>query len=76
MVFPFTTVFDETWDEEWHKDWRSITEIFDTIDYLEQLFDGIEVSKLRRLTQEKMILDLRKYSYSLTKVIREKYSED
>lgn len=73
MVFPYTTVFDETWDEEWAKDWHKITEIFENIDQLEELFDGLDVSILRELTQKKLIIDLKKYAYSLSKVIIEKY---
>ena len=73
MVFPYTTVYDEVWDEEWSEDWRKITDMFATIDHLEDIFKGLEVSILRDLTQQKLILDLKKYAYSLSKVIIEKF---
>ncbi|MHA1672655.1 MAG: hypothetical protein ACTSYI_03425 [Promethearchaeota archaeon] len=73
MVFPYTTVYDEVWDEEWSEDWRKITDIFETIDHLEDLFEGLEVSVLRELTQQKLILDLKRYAYSLSKVIIDKF---
>ena len=73
MIFPYTTMYDETWDSEWSEDWRKITDIFETIDHLEDLFEGLYVSVLRELTQKKLILDLKKYAYSLSKVIIEKF---
>lgn len=73
MVFPYKTVYDEAWDEEWAEDWRKITEIFQKIDELEILFNSLYVSVLRELTQQKLIIDLKKYAYSLSKVIIDKY---
>ncbi|MHA1775634.1 MAG: hypothetical protein DRO88_05495 [Promethearchaeia archaeon] len=73
MVFPYKTVYDEAWDEEWAADWKKITEIFEKIEELEQLFNSLYVSVLRELTQQKLILDLKKYAYSLSKVIIDKY---
>ena len=74
FVFPYKTVYDENWDREWAEDWRKIEEIFATINRLESLFNGLQVSVSRELTQKKLILDLQKYAYSLSKVICEKYS--
>ena len=72
-IHPYKTVFDEPWDYEWAEDWSKISEIFTTIDDLERQFNGLEVSVLRELTQRKLILDLQKYAYSLSKVIVDKY---
>ena len=73
LLFPYTTVYDEVWDEEWSEDWRKITDMFATIDHLEDIFEGLEVSIMRDLTQQKLILDLKKYAYSLSKIIIEKF---
>ncbi len=74
MQFPYKTVFDEPWDDEWADDWHQVSEIFDTIARLENQFNQLSVSVLRELTQKKMILDLQRYVYSLSKVIIEKYT--
>jgi len=73
--FPYKTVMDEPWDALWAEDWHKIEEIFDTIANLEGLFNSLEVSILREFTQKKLILDLQKYAYSLSKVIREKFAD-
>lgn len=75
LTFPYKTVFDEPWDYEWAEDWSKISEIFDTIDRLEELFEDLNVSYLRQLTQQKIIIDLQKYAYSLSKIISDKYTE-
>ena len=66
---------DTFWDEEWAIDWINITEIFNTIEKLENLFDEMDVSILRQLSQKKLILGLQHYAYSLSKVIEQKYAE-
>ncbi len=71
--FPYKTLYDEAWDSEWAEDWGKIREIFQIIDRLDTLFQKLDVSVLRELTQQKLILDLKKYAYSLSKVIEEKY---
>ena len=73
-VFPYTTIGDEPWDSEWAEDWRKITAIFETIDKLEAQFKALDVSVLRELSQKKLIIDLKKYAYSLSKVIEHKYA--
>ena len=73
MIFPYKTVNSEPWDQEWSEDWRKITEIFAHIDRLEELFNSLDVSILRELTQKKIIIDLQKYAYSLSKIIEQKY---
>ncbi|MBN2157014.1 MAG: hypothetical protein JW776_13305 [Candidatus Lokiarchaeota archaeon] len=60
-------------DTEWSRDWSKITEVFDTIEYLESLFDSFEVSYLRELQQQMLILNLKKYAWSLQGLIVEKY---
>jgi hypothetical protein len=72
--FPYKTVNDEPWDSEWANDWQKIRAIFDHIDALEDLFNQLDVSILRELTQKKIIIDLQKYAYSLSKIIDQKYS--
>lgn len=62
-------------DTEWARDWSKITEVFDTIDYLEDLFKSFAVSYLRELQQQMLILNLKKYAWSLQGLILEKYSE-
>lgn len=65
-----------TWDKEWAEDWQKIVEIYRTIEHLEDLFNQLDVSDLRRLTQKQFIINLQKYAYSLLKGIAEKYAED
>lgn len=74
-VHPYKTVFDEEWDFEWAADWNKVSAIFTTIDDLERQFGALDVSVLRELTQRKLILDLQKYAYSLSKVIVDKYQD-
>ena len=74
LIFPYKTVQDEKWDQEWSEDWVKIRAIFDHIDALEDLFNSLDVSILRELTQKKIIIDLQKYAYSLSKMIEIKYS--
>ncbi|MHA1521654.1 MAG: hypothetical protein ACTSVZ_07805 [Promethearchaeota archaeon] len=73
LIFPYTTMYDEAWDSEWAEEWKKITDIFNTIDHLEDLFEGLYVSVLRELSQKKLILDLKKYAYSLSKVMVDKF---
>jgi hypothetical protein len=61
-------------DTEWARDWSKITEVFDTIDYLEELFKSFEVTYLRELQQQMLILNLKKYAWSLQGFIVEKYN--
>jgi hypothetical protein len=64
-----------TWDKEWAEDWQKVVEIYKTIEHLEHLFDQLDVSEFRKLTQRQMIINLQKYAYSLLKLIQEKYAE-
>jgi hypothetical protein len=66
---------DATWDSEWAHDWERLVEIYSTIDHLEFLFNQLDVSDLRRLTQKQLIINLQKYAYSLLRIIAEKYSD-
>jgi hypothetical protein len=52
-----------------------VVEIYSTIEHLEHLFDQLNVSELRKLTQKQLIINLQKYAYSLLKIIAEKYAE-
>jgi hypothetical protein len=62
-------------DTEWSRDWHKITEVFDAIDYLEELFKSFDVTYLRELQQQMLILNLKKYAWSLQGLILEKYSD-
>ncbi len=68
------TAYGEPWDKEWADDWSPIVDIYNTIDHLERIFNVLEVSELRKLTQRQLILNLRKYAYTLGKIIIDKYS--
>ena len=61
-------------DLEWSKDWKVIVEIFDTIEYLKSMFKSLDVSYLREVQQNILILQLEKYAFSLQNYIIEKYS--
>ncbi|KKM75221.1 hypothetical protein LCGC14_1392460 [marine sediment metagenome] len=63
-------------DIEWENDWKKIVEIFETIDHLKSLFQGLEVSYLRQVEQKILTLNLEKYACSLQNYIIEKYSQN
>ena len=66
----------EVEDVQWSQDWKAIVDIFDTIDRLEALFKTLDVSYLRDVQQKILILNLKKYAWSLQKYIVEKYSTE
>ncbi|MFX0083032.1 MAG: hypothetical protein ACFE94_14885 [Candidatus Hodarchaeota archaeon] len=68
-------LIEELQDYEWENDWKIIVEIFDTIDNLKSLFKQLDVSYLREVQQKIMILNLKKYAWSLQNYIIEKYSK-
>jgi len=68
-------IIEEFQDYEWKNDWKIIVEIFDTIDNLKSLFKQLDVSYLREVQQKIMILNLKKYAWSLQNFIIEKYSK-
>jgi GMP synthase PP-ATPase subunit len=61
-------------DDEWASDWQVIVSIFNTIDKLRKQFKKLDVSYLREIQQKILILNLRKYAFSLQEYIIEKYS--
>ena len=63
-------------DKEWASDWKKIVEVFDTIDHLKSLFEGLDVTYLREIQQNILILNLEKYAWSLQNYIIEKYSRE
>jgi len=63
-------------DIEWEHDWDVIVEIFNTIDYLKDQFENLDVSYLREVQQKIIILNLEKYAWSLQNYIIEKYKEE
>jgi len=65
----------EIQDTEWALDWKTIVEIFSTIDRLKSLFKSLDVSYLREIQQEILILNLEKYAWTLQNHIIEKYSK-
>lgn len=62
-------------DIEWANDWKTIVKIFDTIDDLKSLLDQLDVSYLREIQHNILILNLEKYAYSLQNYIIQKYSK-
>ena len=62
-------------DAEWASDWKKIVEIYNTIDMLEKQFAGLDVSYLREIQQQQIILQLKKYAWTLQNMIIQKYSE-
>jgi hypothetical protein len=68
-------VIEEFQDYEWKNDWEIIVEIFDAIDNLKSLFKQLDVPYLREVQQKIMILNLKKYAWSLQNYIIEKYSK-
>ena len=63
-------------DYEWAHDWGVIVKIFDTIDRLKSQFQQLDVTYLREMQQNILILNLEKYAYSLQNYIIHKYSRD
>ena len=62
-------------DSEWAQDWKRITEVYENIDKLEELFSEFDVSYLRETQQKILILNLKKYAWTLQGLILEKYSD-
>jgi hypothetical protein len=62
-------------DAEWSQDWKKITAVFESIDKLEELFSEFDVSYLRETQQKILILNLKKYAWTLQGLILEKYSD-
>jgi len=62
-------------DKEWAHDWKIIKQIFEAIDSLKNLFEQLDVSYLREIEQNLLILNLEKYTWSLQNYIIEKYSK-
>jgi hypothetical protein len=69
---------DPLFDQEWADDWAKIVDIFKTIDHLDRIFSSMEssVTELRALTQKKIIIELKKYAFSLSRYIAEKYRDN
>ncbi len=65
----------ETQDKEWSEDWNAIVEIFNLIDELKEQFNKLDVTYLRELQQNILILNLEKYAWTLQNYIIEKYSK-
>lgn len=63
-------------DVEWAEDWKSIVDVFDKIDELKELFAKFDVTYLREIQQNILILNLEKYAWSLQNYIIEKYSRE
>lgn len=63
-------------DNEWAYDWEIIVKIFETIDTLKSQFEQLDVSYLREIQQNILILNLEKYAFSLQNYIIQKYSHD
>lgn len=64
-------------DIEWASDWEKIVSIYDAIDNIEQAFAGLSksVSYLRDLTQQQLLINLKKYAWSLQNLIIQKYKD-
>ena len=60
-------------DIEWAADWLKIRRVFEKVEELESLFEGFEVGYLRDIQQKTLILNLKKYAWSLKGLILEKY---
>ena len=65
---------EQTLDLDWARDWKIIEQLFETIESLKRLFDSLEVSHLRAFQQKILLLNLKKYTWSLQNYIIEKYS--
>ncbi|MHA1341472.1 MAG: hypothetical protein ACTSRZ_16250 [Promethearchaeota archaeon] len=63
-------------DKEWAKDWKTITELYKLTEKLKDLFNELDVGYLRKLTQDSLVLNLKKYIWSLKGYLIEKYGED
>lgn len=63
-------------DNEWARDWEVIVKIFETIDKLKSQFEQLDVTYLREIQQNILILNFEKYAFSLQNYIIQKYSRD
>jgi hypothetical protein len=65
-----------TQDNDWANDWKTIVNIFNTIEHFESLLKELNVNFLREIHQKILILNLKKYAWSLQNYIIEKYSNE
>lgn len=76
LGFKKLKITEEEQDKEWAKDWKTIEEVYELIEKLEKKFDDLNVTYLRDLTQKSLILNLKKYAWTLKGVILERYGDD
>ncbi|MFW9823791.1 MAG: hypothetical protein ACFFE4_12685 [Candidatus Thorarchaeota archaeon] len=75
-IFMNTLSMQAIQDNEWAHDWEIIVKIFEMIDELKSQFEQLDVSYLREIQQNILILNLEKYAFSLQNYIIQKYSHD
>lgn len=63
-------------DTEWARDWSTIVEIFEKIDEIKNCFKRLDVPYLREVQQKILLLNLKKYAWTLQNYIIEKYSSE
>lgn len=63
-------------DTEWEHDWKVIVDIYDNIDRLKKNFKKLDVPYLREIQQKVLVLNLKKYAWSLQNFIVEKYAKE
>jgi len=61
-------------DYEWKNDWIKIENVFNKIEELNKIFKSLNVNIAMELSQKILILNLKKYAYSLQHIIIDKYS--
>ncbi|MGV9172355.1 MAG: hypothetical protein ACOC44_19305 [Promethearchaeia archaeon] len=63
-------------DNEWAQDWDTIVKIYDKIEELKILFKTLDVTYLREIQQRVLLLNLKKYAWTLQNYIIDKYSRE
>lgn len=66
----------ELQDNEWARDWSTIVEIYEKIDEIKKCFKRLDVPYLREVQQKILLLNLKKYAWTLQNYIIEKYSSE
>ncbi len=62
-------------DHEWAQDWQLVCAIWAGIENLRHTFKALNTTYLRQLTEKHLILNLKKYAWSLQNHIIEKYRD-
>lgn len=72
----FDPRFNPHQDEAWARDWQAVTEVFEAIDGLKHAFEKLDTNYLMKLTEKQLLLNLKRYAWTLQNVFIERYKDE